>query len=110
MNALFVCSRNRLRSPTAEAVFASWDNIETDSAGTSPDADVQVSTDHIDWADIIFVMEGRHRRLLLQRFQKQLQSKRLICLDIRDNYIFMQPELIEILQAKVGRHLSTYRS
>ena len=105
MNALFVCSRNRLRSPTAEAIFASWDNIETDSAGTSPDADVQVSADHIAWADTIFVMEGRHRTLLSKRFQKQLQGKRLICLEIKDKYDFMQPELIEILQAKVGRHI-----
>ena len=31
--ALFICSRNRLRSPTAEQVFASWQDVETDSAG-----------------------------------------------------------------------------
>jgi predicted protein tyrosine phosphatase len=106
MNALFVCSRNRLRSPTAEAVFSSWDNVETDSAGTSPDAEVPLSADHIAWADTIFVMEGRHRRLVSQRFPRQIQGKRLICLDIKDNYTFMQPELIEVLQAKVGGHLT----
>ena len=110
MNALFVCSRNRLRSPTAEAIFASWDNVETDSAGTSPDADIEVSADHIDWADIIFVMEARHRALLAKRFQKQLHGKRLICLEIKDNYVFMQPELIEILHAKVGPHLKSSRA
>lgn len=105
MNALFVCSRNRLRSPTAEAIFAAWDNVETDSAGTSPDADVQLSADRIEWADIIFVMEARHRTLLAKRFQKQLKGKQVICLDIKDNYAFMQPELIEILRTKVRRHL-----
>ncbi|KKC36634.1 phosphotyrosine protein phosphatase [Devosia epidermidihirudinis] len=105
MNALFICSRNRLRSPTAQAVFASWENVETDSAGTSADADIEVSADHIDWADTIFVMEGRHRALLAKRFQRQLKGKQVICLEIRDNYTFMQPELIEILIAKVGRHL-----
>jgi UDP-N-acetylmuramyl pentapeptide synthase len=35
---LFVCSRNRLRSPTAEQVFADWPGVETASAGLSPDA------------------------------------------------------------------------
>jgi len=105
MNALFVCSRNRLRSPTAEAIFATWENVETDSAGTSPDADVQLSADQIEWADTIFVMEGRHRALLAKRFQKQLKGKQVICLAIKDNYAFMQPELIEILQTKVRRHL-----
>lgn len=105
MRALFVCSRNRLRSPTAEAIFAGWADVETDSAGTSPDAEVQLSADQIDWADVIFVMEGRHRTLLTRRFQKQLKGKRLICLDIKDEYAFMQPELIALLQTKVGRHL-----
>ena len=105
MNALFVCSRNRLRSPTAEAIFATWENVETDSAGTSPDADVQLSADQIEWADTIFVMEARNRSLLAKRFQKQVKGNLVICLDIKDNYAFMQPELIEILQTKVRRHL-----
>lgn len=109
MNALFICSRNRLRSPTAEAVFASWENVETDSAGTSPDAEVQLSADQIGWADIIFVMEGRHRRLLSKLFPKHLKGKQVICLDIKDNYAFMQAELVEILRAKVGRHLTRAR-
>ena len=32
-NLLFLCSRNRLRSPTAEQVFAAWPGVETASAG-----------------------------------------------------------------------------
>lgn len=56
MRALFICSRNRLRSPTAEAVFAQWPNVETDSAGLAPDADVQLDADQLDWAEVIFVM------------------------------------------------------
>ena len=38
-HVLFICSRNRLRSPTAERVFADWPGIETASAGLAPDAD-----------------------------------------------------------------------
>ena len=35
---LFLCSRNRLRSPTAEQVFGTWPNLEVDSAGLADDA------------------------------------------------------------------------
>jgi hypothetical protein len=47
-NVLFVCSANRLRSPTAEQVFSTWPGIETDSAGISNDADVPLSTEQVE--------------------------------------------------------------
>ena len=68
MNLLFVCSRNRLRSPTAEAIFSGMDGYEVLSAGTSPDAETVVSGDLVEWADTIFVMEGVHRRRLMRLF------------------------------------------
>lgn len=36
---LFICSRNRLRSPSAERLFADWPGVETDSAGLAADAE-----------------------------------------------------------------------
>lgn len=63
-NVLFVCSANRLRSPTAEQVFSTWPGIETDSAGISAGATVLLTSEQIDWADIIFVMEKTHRSKL----------------------------------------------
>lgn len=57
MRALFICSRNRLRSPTAESIFAHWPNVDTDSAGLAPDADVPLTADQLEWAEVIFVME-----------------------------------------------------
>ncbi len=105
INALFICSRNRLRSPTAEQVFATWPDIETDSAGLAADADRVLDADQIEWADIIFVMEAVHLRRLKSRFGKHLRSKKVICLDIPDTYALMQPELITLLEAKAGRFL-----
>lgn len=105
-NALFICSRNKLRSPTAERIFAQYPGIETDSAGLSNDADVRLSTEQIEWADIIFVMEKSHRSKLDQKFRSHLRGKRVVCLDIPDNYTFMQPELIQLLRAKVERVLT----
>ncbi len=102
---LFICSQNRLRSPTAEQVFASWPNVETDSAGLGGDASVPLSPEQIQWATIIFVMEKAHRNRLNQRFRACLNGKKIICLDIPDNFEYMQPELVSLLEAKVGRFL-----
>jgi predicted protein tyrosine phosphatase len=103
--ALFICSRNRLRSPTAEAVFATWPGVETDSAGLAPDAEVQLSVEQIEWADIIFLMERSHQSKLRTRFRKHLNGKRVVCLDIPDNYAFMAPDLVERLERTAGPHL-----
>jgi predicted protein tyrosine phosphatase len=101
---LFVCSRNRLRSPTAEAIFAAPD-VETDSAGLAPDADCPLTDDQVEWADLIFVMEKRHAAKLKQRFGARLSGKKVVCLDVPDRFQLMQPELVALLRRKVGRHL-----
>jgi predicted protein tyrosine phosphatase len=105
MRVLFICSRNRLRSPTAEVVFAKWPNVETDSAGLAPDADVQLDADQLDWAEVIFIMERGHQRRLSQRFGSRLRGKRVVCLGILDDYAFMQPELVALLEKRVGPYL-----
>jgi len=101
----FICSQNRLRSPTAEQVFSTWPDVETDSAGLGKDADVPLSPEQIAWATMIFVMEKRHRNLLSKKFRHHLNGKRVICLDIPDDYDYMQPELVRLLQAKTGPFL-----
>jgi predicted protein tyrosine phosphatase len=99
---LFICSRNRLRSPTAEEVFAARPGVETDSAGLAPDAGVPLTAEQLEWADIVFVMTKAHRRKLAQRFKGAMHGKRIVCLDIPDNYDFMQTELVALLERKVG--------
>lgn len=104
-NLLFICSQNKLRSPTAEHVFAKWRDIETDSAGLNNDAEVQLSGEQIEWADIIFVMEKTHRSKLSRKFKRHLGGKRVVCLDIADNYEYMDPDLVKLLETKVERLL-----
>ena len=103
--ALFICSQNRLRSPTAEQLFSSWPGVETDSAGLGGDATVPLSPEQIAWANIIFVMEKAHKNRLSAKFKTHLNGKRVICLDIPDDYEYMQPELLKLLAAKAGRFL-----
>lgn len=103
MNALFICSRNQWRSPTAETVFRR--NVQARSAGTSPNARHTVSIDDIAWADKIFVMEQKHKSRLLAQFPRALQYKEMIVLDIPDDYRYMDEELIEILKESVVPYL-----
>ena len=104
-NVLFVCSANRLRSPTAEQIFSTWPGIETDSAGISNGASVLLSSEQVEWADIIFVMEKAHRAKLQKKFRSSLKGARVICLDIPDDYEFMDPELVRLLEVRVQRYL-----
>ena len=104
-SVLFVCSQNRLRSPTAEQVFSMRDDLEVASAGTNHDAEIRLSSELIEWADMIFVMEKAHRTKVQRRFRTVLKGKRVICLDIPDDYAFMDPTLIDILEERVLRHL-----
>jgi predicted protein tyrosine phosphatase len=104
-NLLFICSQNKLRSPTAEHVIGKWQDVETNSAGLNNDAEVQLSPEQIEWADIIFVMEKTHRRKLSRKFKKHLGGKRVVCLDISDDYDYMDPDLVKLLEVRVGRFL-----
>lgn len=100
---LFVCARNRLRSPTAERVFAAVPGVEAESAGVAPDAESPVTPELIAWADVILVMESAHRAKLTRLFPAALRGKRVVCLDIPDDYEYMAPELVQILRERVGR-------
>ena len=77
MNVLFVCSRNQWRSSTAEEIF-----------------------------NLIFVMEKKHKQILLTRFPDIRHEKQLIALNIPDNYQFMDENLVEILKTLVAPYLN----
>lgn len=102
---LFVCSQNKLRSPTAEAVFSDEPNVEVRSAGLNNDAEVPLGAEDIEWAEVIFVMENAHKRKLRTRFREHLKNQKLICLDIPDNYEYMAPELVEIFRSRIPQFL-----
>jgi len=64
-----------------------------------------VTPDHLDWADLILVMERAHRAKLQRRFGRWLKGKRVVCLDIPDDYAFMQPELMALLEQRAAPFL-----
>lgn len=105
MNILFVCSENRLRSPTAASVFSEYSGVEAISAGTNTDASTPVSGDLIEWADVVLVMEKSHRNKISKKFRALLKDKKLAVLDIPDNYDYMGIDLVRILKARVPRYV-----
>ena len=75
------------------------------SAGTEPRARIRVNEGHIGWADLIFVMEKKHRRILEENFPEALVGKSVVCLNIPDEYRYMERALIDELKAGLGQHI-----
>jgi predicted protein tyrosine phosphatase len=105
LNVLFICSRNQWRSPTAEQLWRRHPKVSARSAGTSPNARHKVSIDDIAWADVILVMEEKHKSRLKAEFTRLLNHKQVHVLDIPDDYRFMDPELVEMLEQSVNNLL-----
>ena len=101
-NLLFICSRNQWRSPTAETIWRKHPDFNVKSAGTSPRAKKTDSSAEIRWADMIFVMEQKHKNRLKAEFTRMLDHKPVHVLDIPDEYQYMEPELIQELEGSVG--------
>ena len=95
---LFVCSQNKLRSPTAETIFSEKEGFDVLSAGLNSDAEIPLTPELVEWADTIFVMEKAQRNKLRKNFRRYLNEQRVVCLDVPDDYEYMDSELIEIFE------------
>jgi len=100
---LFVCGRNRWRSPTAERIYRNDPRVEVRSAGVSVKSGHQISADDLSWADLVVVMEQRHKSRILGMFQ---EHPPIVSLDIPDDYGYMDEELIGLIREGVEFHLS----
>jgi protein-tyrosine phosphatase len=105
MNILFVCSRNKWRSATAEKIYQNHLIHQVKSAGTAAAEKVKIIFKHIDWADLIFVMEKKHKQIIKEKFAESLSNKEIIILNIPDEYQYMDEELISEIKAKVSTYL-----
>lgn len=100
-NFLFVCTINRMRSATANAIFKQDERFEVRSAGTDKAAAITLTRELLSWANTILVMEKTHRNYIRNHFPDIYDSKKIVCMYIPDDYDFMQPELISILKNRV---------
>ena len=104
-NILFICSRNKWRSYTAETIYKNTSGISVKSAGTEDSARIRINSKMIEWADLIFAMEKHHKEKLLHKFPFEMNAKNIIILDIPDTYKYMDKELIEELKISVSQYL-----
>ncbi|WP_180970131.1 low molecular weight protein tyrosine phosphatase family protein [Deinococcus planocerae] len=106
LRVLFVCTRNRLRSPTAEALFRTHPGWEVASAGTARDANTPLTRDLLEWADVAVCMEKGHRDWIRPKIKGALSDDRLLTLGIPDEYEFMDPDLVTLLERLVPPRLA----
>ena len=102
LNVLFVCSRNQWRSPTGERMYRKSTDIAVRSAGTSQSARRALTLKDLQWADIVLVMEGKHKDRITAKFRQDTRHKPIHILDIPDDRHFMDPELIDEITHKAG--------
>ncbi len=102
---LFICTENRMRSPTAEAMYQGFPGYEVKSAGTELSARILLTQEHVEWADMIFVMEPEHLERVQFEYSGLLSGKKIICLNIPDIYSYMEPALINELKAALRWHI-----
>ena len=88
-----------------EAIYKNREGYQIKSAGTEPSAKICVSQKTILWADIIFVMEKKHKQRMVDKFPVEIKNKKIIILDIEDEYKFMDEELIEMIKLSVDPYL-----
>ncbi len=106
LNVLFVCSRNRWRSRTAEVMYRDDPRFRVRSAGTAASARTKVSAGLLAWADVVFVMEDRHGEILTERFGTQPRAGAPVVLGIEDEYRYMDRELVDMLRADVEAYFA----
>lgn len=107
MKVLFVCTANKLRSPTAEDVFRDYPGIEAISAGTDATAPTPLTKELVASADLIFAMENHHRERIRKKYRQRPADSRIITLHIPDEYERGDPTLIALLQEKVEPRLAS---
>ncbi|MDE6913279.1 MAG: protein tyrosine phosphatase [Lachnospiraceae bacterium] len=106
MNLLFICSQNKRRSLTAEKIFNGYNGHRAYSAGTESNSRIKVTPGLLKQADIIFCMEKKHVRRIREKYPDIVNGKKLICLNIHDDYEFMDRELQELLESYVYEYIS----
>ena len=105
IKVLFLCSQNKRRSLTAEKFFHASGKHEVRSAGTEANSRIKVTAGLLGWADIIFCMEKKHVRRVKDKYLDVIIDKKLVCLNIPDDYEYMDESLIDVLEAGVDEYL-----
>ena len=106
-NLLVVCSRNKKRSRTAEYIFKNDMCFSIRSVGLSPKSPRQIKEKDIEWADLICVMENKHKSRINSSF-RDMDIPPIEVFYIDDIYEYRDPDLIELLTDNINMALERY--
>jgi predicted protein tyrosine phosphatase len=106
---LFVCGRNRWRSPTAERIYRDDPRVSVRSGGVNGNSQREVSESDLDWADLVLVMERRYSSRIEDRFCDRGSFPPIESLEIPDDYPPMNPELIDLIRAGTEHHIVSFQ-
>ena len=90
---------------TAEKLFDGYEGHQARSAGTENNARVKVTPRLLGWADMIFCMEKKHMRRIREKYSDIVADKSVICLNIPDDYSYMDDDLCELLESMVSDYI-----
>ena len=110
LKILFVCGRNLWRSPTAAMIYRNDPRVSVRSAGVSSKAKREISEKDLDWADLVLVMERKYARRITYLFQSRNSFPPIECLDIPDDYKFMDEELITLIRDGTEYQINAYQA
>jgi predicted protein tyrosine phosphatase len=106
LKILFVCGKNQWRSPTAARIYRNDPRVSVRSAGVSAKAQKEVTDEDLNWADLVLVMERKYAARMIAQFRFRAVFPPIECLDIADDYKFMDPELIELIRTGTDFHIT----
>jgi predicted protein tyrosine phosphatase len=102
---LFVCARNKIRSYTAEKLFAGSQLYDVKTRGVAKDARIKLTAADLRWADLVFVMEKNHKDRIAAEFREAIAGKKIVVLFIEDIYEPMEESLVAVLRQQLAPHL-----
>jgi predicted protein tyrosine phosphatase len=105
VKVLFVCGKNKRRSPTAEKIFKNDQRMLVRSAGTGETSRRRLTEGDLLWADLILVMQRKYASQIRVKYGHLDLKAPVHSLEITDDYTFMDPKLIALLKEAVDYEL-----
>ena len=109
LKVVFVCGRNKRRSPTAEKIFRNDPRISARSAGTSESSRRKIRETDLAWADLVLVMERKYAARIRAAYGHLDRLPPMESLEIPDDYEFMDGQLMELLREGLTAELERFK-
>jgi len=108
LRVVFVCGRNRWRSPTAEQLYRNDPRLDVRAAGVSSSAKRRLSAKDLAWAELVIVMEKQHGARIRDQFRSEPNLPAIESLDIPDDFEFLDPELVRLIRTGTEQILDAW--